>query len=168
MFDRFGMFQNAEMRRALHSRLGALRDPPPADRSFFVGLATHGHISLLDTDEDIGYLTLYHDRVTYLGDQLSFTIPRENVLGVERRAIPIYSLTGHYWTVIRYRDLEKGTETSIRVLSREADRVFTQQPKANRALWESVKAWYERRRPQSRWLVGWMRCRRPTPKHCAS
>jgi hypothetical protein len=142
LFDRYGMFQNATMRRALRSRLKVSLLDPIGSRPFFVGLATEGHFSLLDTDEDIGYLTLYPDRVTYSGDRINLLIRRADVLSIERRPIPGYSLFGYFWSIIRYQDAETGEPTSIRLLSREVDRL-REQPEANRELWDGLRTWYD-------------------------
>lgn len=143
MFDRFGMFQNAEMRRSLRARLSALPEPPPRGRTWFVGMATQAHFGWLDTDEDVGYLSLYPDRLVYVGDRYHLAVPREQVLSVERRPVPFYSLIGYYWTVVRFQDAERGEPNSVRLLSREVDRVLTQQRDANRDLWDGVQIWYQ-------------------------
>jgi hypothetical protein len=142
LFDRFGMFQNATMRRALRPRRNAqLPGFAASERSWFVGLATQGYFSLLDTDEDVGYLTLFADRLTYAGDRLSMAVPRDNVLGVERRAIPGYSLFGYHWAVVRFESPRDGEPTAIRLLSRDVDRL-RHQPDATRKLFEALQAWY--------------------------
>lgn len=143
LFDRYAMFQNAAMRRALRPRLfSSLSDPPPADRCWFVGLATQSHFGWLDTDEDVGYLVLFPDRLIYIGDRYSLFIPRPQVLGIDRTPVPFYALLGYYWTVIRFENRE-GEATSVRILSREVDRVLSQQRAANHALWEGVRDWYQ-------------------------
>lgn len=142
LFDRFGMFQNATMRRALRPRVHSrLPGRETNERSWFVGLATQGYFSLLDTDEDVGYLTLLPDRLTYSGDRLSMAVPREKVLGIERRAIPGYSLFGYHWAVVRFESPRDGEPTAIRLLSRDVDRL-RHQPDATRKLHEALRAWY--------------------------
>lgn len=142
LFDRFGMFQNAAMRRAMRPRVTAqISGYGTNDRTWFVGLATQGYFSLLDTDEDIGYLTLFPDRLTYSGDRLSMAVPRDKVLGIERRAIPGYSLFGYHWAVVRFESPQDGEPTAIRILSRDVDRL-RHQPEATRKLYESLQAWY--------------------------
>jgi hypothetical protein len=141
LFDRYNMFHNAAMRRALRPRLRAAVTEPATSRSWFVGMATEGHFSLLDTDEDVGYLSLHPDRLTYVGDQISLVVQRKDVLGIERQPIPGYGLFGYKWAVIRFNDAETGQSSSLRLLSREVDRL-SQQPEANRQLWEALRTWY--------------------------
>lgn len=144
LFDRYGLFHNAAMRRALRGRLSAtLGGNPPQDRCWFVGLATQSHFGWLDTDEDVGYLALYPDRMVYVGDRYSLSVPRTHVLSVERRPVPFYSLIGYTWTVVRFEDSDGEQPLSIRLLSREVDRVLSQQRDANGALWAAVQGWFQ-------------------------
>ena len=50
-------------------------------------------LRLLDTDEDVGYLALYPDRLLYVGDRYTLTLPREQILSVERQAVPAATRT---------------------------------------------------------------------------
>src|SRR5262249_57582580 len=84
-------------------------------------LATQGHFSLLDTDEDVGYLTLFPDRLIYVGDRINLAVAREDVVGVERRPIPGYSLFGYVWAVVRISDRDTGKTSAIRLLSPDVD-----------------------------------------------
>ena len=74
------LFGNGWLRRALARRLQALGEPADHQRARFVGLSYPCHNltlarRMLETDDDVGFLTLVPEGLIFHGDGISFTVP---------------------------------------------------------------------------------------------
>ncbi len=89
LFERGILAGNQELRGAVAAKLRALghRVDTGADR--FVGLAWPCYYGTarrqVETDDDVGFLTVDRDGLTYLGDGIDFHIAADNILAVRVR-----------------------------------------------------------------------------------
>lgn len=86
-FDRLMLTGNGWLRRRLARRLRALGEPAETGRDRFVGLAHPCHLDsydrrMIETDDDVGFLTIAWDGIHFHGDGLEFVIPRGDILDV--------------------------------------------------------------------------------------
>lgn len=72
----FGFWGNATMRRLLAARLHPQGEP------WFVGFASPKFAGLLDAHEDVGFLILGKDDLTFLGDSRRVELPKDCVVRV--------------------------------------------------------------------------------------
>ncbi len=72
----FGLWGNARMRRLMEARV---REKDP---KWFVGFASPRYTGLLDAHEDVGFLILGKDVLTFAGDSRRVELPRDNVVRV--------------------------------------------------------------------------------------
>jgi hypothetical protein len=90
--NQFGLWQNQAMKLAMDQRLSQRTSTPVGERHF-VGIATPSHRGLLDAHEDIGYLYILEDRLEYVGEKRTLTIPKQQVLQLRFR-FNVHSLLG--------------------------------------------------------------------------
>ena len=83
----FGFWGNGTMRRLLSARL------LPEDGSWFVGFASPKFAGLLDAHEDVGFLILGKDELTFAGDSRRVELPKDCVVRVVFRP-NVHSLVG--------------------------------------------------------------------------
>ncbi len=84
VFDRGILFGNGWLRRALRRRLRELGEWVDRGTDRFVGLAHPCRVGdlgrrLVESDDDVGFLTVSHRGVHYRGDALSFDIAAEAI-----------------------------------------------------------------------------------------
>lgn len=83
----FGFWGNSTMRRMLSARL------LPGDGSWFVGFASPKFAGLLDAHEDVGFLILGKDELTFAGDSRRVVLPKGCVVRVVFRP-NVHTLVG--------------------------------------------------------------------------
>lgn len=138
---------NKRMRRRLAAKLRRLGELPGdlADPNvYFVGLAHPAKVGLLrwETDDEIGFVQLGFDSLTYRGDRLSFEVPFEDLAAVE--LVPIgFGLPRRFK---RIRLVFRGGEPFDELLlcSREGDRLSSGND-VTHILYEAIhKRWLRR------------------------
>lgn len=72
----FGLWGNASMRRLLQARL------KPQGEAWFVGFASPKFTGMLDAHEDVGFLILGKDELTFEGDSRRVELPKDCVVRV--------------------------------------------------------------------------------------
>jgi len=90
--NRFGLFDNAKMRRELERELKA-RDVDLGDSPAFVGFATPRYSSALDPHEDVGFLVLRPGRLEFVSEVRTVTVERQDIREIRFRP-NIHSLLG--------------------------------------------------------------------------
>ncbi|MBI5830900.1 MAG: hypothetical protein HZB16_01140 [Armatimonadetes bacterium] len=81
------LFGNGWLRRSLAQRLEALGEPADHRRARFVGLSYPCHNTslgrrLVETDDDVGFLTIVPEGLIFHGDGINFTVPAAAIAGV--------------------------------------------------------------------------------------
>lgn len=89
LFDRMVLFGNGWLRNAVERKLRSLGELIRPEQYRFVGLAHPCHVGtakrrLIETDDDVGFLRVDWTGIHYRGDSMSFDIPAERVLEVNR------------------------------------------------------------------------------------
>lgn len=82
--NQFGFFENARMRRELIDKLSKAGNEIPSDAPF-VGFASPGFQSLLDPHQDLGFLIVDRDHITFLGEERKIVLPKGTIRGVRFR-----------------------------------------------------------------------------------
>jgi hypothetical protein len=82
--DLFGLAGNARMRREM-MRLLAERKAEAGPGASFVGCATPSYRGWLDPHEDVGFLCLGEDRLTFRGDSLQLVLMKADVQRIRFR-----------------------------------------------------------------------------------
>lgn len=83
MWERAILIGNGWLRREVAQRLRQFGERVDTGRDRFVGLAHPCYLDdsrrLVETDDDVGFLTVRPDGFTYRGDGLSFDVPASNI-----------------------------------------------------------------------------------------
>lgn len=87
--DRLVLCGNGWLRRRVAERLRQLGEQVDTGRDRFVGLAHPCHLQtwsrrVIETDDDVGFLEVTPEGLTYHGDGLEFSVAREQFVGVRR------------------------------------------------------------------------------------
>lgn len=89
--NQFGLFQNANMKRQLRLILEAKGES--AEDGPFVGIATPHYSSTIDPHEDVGFLRLYADRISFVSETRTLDLAKSDLKTVRYRA-NVHSLLG--------------------------------------------------------------------------
>jgi hypothetical protein len=134
---------NSDLRRdlaaALHRRLG--RNPDDG-RAYFVGWAPGPSVNPKDmeTDHDVGFLTLTPELMTFLGDIVAFELRRDQVLGVDCKQMGLRILLDLGCRVIVYWFDPYGQQNAF-TLERREGRTRSQVKRNNRELAQVLEQW---------------------------
>ena len=85
--DRMVLFGNGWLQRKVRDKVVALGELRSADQAYFVGLAHPCHADnlkrrMIETDDDIGYLTISWSGLQFRGDANSFDLPACDIVDV--------------------------------------------------------------------------------------
>lgn len=85
--DRLVLFGNRWLRRTVRGKVEALGELRASERAWFVGLAHPCHQAtlrrrLIETDDDVGFLTIDWSGLHYRGDALHFDLPASDIVAV--------------------------------------------------------------------------------------
>lgn len=81
----FGLFENLQMQKELEKILESRKDKLGAE-SWFVGLTTPKYRGLLDAHEDVGFLEILPDRLSFVSETRKIEFPLSEVRSVGYRA----------------------------------------------------------------------------------
>ena len=76
--NQFGFFENARMRKQLTNILKATGQELPKEH-YFVGFATPKYSSILDAHEDVGFLCIYSDRVSFISESRNLELSKSDL-----------------------------------------------------------------------------------------
>jgi hypothetical protein len=82
--DTFGFFENAQMRKEVEKILTGRKEAPIAG-SPFVGFATPKYHGLLDAHEDVGFLQILPDRLTFVSETRKVEVLSKEVRRIRYR-----------------------------------------------------------------------------------
>ncbi|MBM3472204.1 MAG: hypothetical protein FJX75_02885 [Armatimonadetes bacterium] len=139
------LFGNTRLRRrlaeALERRTG---HNPDNGRAFFVGWAPGRGVNPKDmeTDHDVGFLTLTPERLVFLGDTVHFELHRSQVLSVEAKVqgVPILFDFG-YRIIVEWLDAYGGANAFT--FERREGRSRRQVRRGTRELCEILQRWQQ-------------------------
>jgi hypothetical protein len=139
------LFGNARLRRRLAEALERRTGYNPDDgRAFFVGWAPGRSVNPKDmeTDHDVGFLTLTPERMVFLGDTVHFELHRSQVLSVEAKVqgVPVLFDFG-YRVTIEWLDAYGGANAFT--LERREGRSRRQVRRGTRELCETLQRWHQ-------------------------
>lgn len=136
--DRLALVGNAKLRRLLADRLRG-REGDAVDLRLFVGFAPADrlHVWEGETDRDVGFLALEANRLTFRGDEYSWSLPRDCVDQVD-----LTSLEGGVRRVVIRWHAARETGRAISLISRDATSL-RQCQKATQALYERLLHWWQ-------------------------
>jgi len=137
------LFGNTRLRRGLAAALERRTGYNPDDgRAFFVGWAPGRSVNPKDmeTDHDVGFLTLTPERMVFLGDTVHFELHRSQVLSVEAKVqgVPILFDFG-YRINLEWLDAYGGANAFT--LERREGRSRRQVRRGTRELCETLQQW---------------------------
>ena len=88
----FGYYENQAMRRQLE-RILKVKETPIEGEFIFVGFASPNFSSMVDAHEDVGFLRILDDRITFVSETRTMEIMRADITGAKRR-FNVHSLVG--------------------------------------------------------------------------
>ena len=82
--NQFGFFENARMKKQLENILKVSGQEVGSER-FFVGFATPKFSSMLDAHEDVGFLSIYPDHISFVSELRSIELSKGDIHEVRFR-----------------------------------------------------------------------------------
>lgn len=112
----FALYQNQRIRSALLPKLRAMH-PEEASHAVFVGFARPKSNTAVHLHEDVGWLLMLNTHLVFLGESLTFSIPKEHIRSI-RFGFNWNSLLGlGRWIIIE--GVEEGKRVQMRIEPRE-------------------------------------------------